>query len=71
MSKAKKQLAEAGVGTETAWTMSIPAAGRKYFGLGRWASYQAADEGLIPFIQIGRLKKALPRQIEKKLAGLD
>jgi hypothetical protein len=55
--------------TNMPWTMSIPAAGRKYFGLGKWASYQAAAEGLIPFIQVGRLKRALPRKIEAKLAG--
>jgi hypothetical protein len=62
---------EAGAGTNTPWTMSIPAAGKKYFGLGKFASYQAADEGVIPFIQVGRLKKALPRKIEQKLAGDD
>jgi hypothetical protein len=69
--------AEAGSDAKTAWTMSIPAAGRKYFNLGKWASYQTAyevgasdqKEGLIPYVRIGRLKKALPRQIEKKLAG--
>jgi hypothetical protein len=86
MAKASKETtAEAEVEpeatTETAWWMSIPAAGRKYYGLGKWASYQVAyevgagdqaaegKERLIPYIKAGRLKKALPRRIEKKLAG--
>jgi hypothetical protein len=54
---------------DTPWSMSVPAAGRKYFGLGKFASYQAAAAGDIPFVRIGRLMRALPRQIEKKLAG--
>jgi len=66
---AKEKLASVKSGAEPAWTMSIPAAGRKYFGLGKFASYQAAEEGLIPYVKVGRLKKALPRQIEKRLAG--
>jgi len=56
---------------EKAWTMSIPAAGKKYYGLGKFASYQAAEDGLIPYIQVGRFKKALPHKIEQQLAGDD
>src|ERR1043166_6144995 len=33
---------------ETPLTMSVPAAGKKYFGLGPFASYQAARRGEIP-----------------------
>jgi hypothetical protein len=54
---------------EAAWTMSIPEAGKKYLGLGKMAAYQAADAGLIPTIKIGRFKKVLVRQLEKRLAG--
>src|SRR2546430_273193 len=36
-------------------TLPVPEAGRKYFGLGRNASYAAAKRGDIPTIQIGRL----------------
>jgi hypothetical protein len=69
MAKAAKRIA-GGTETEaTPWTMSVPAAGKRYFGLGKYASYQAAAEGTIPTIKIGRLMKALPRQIERKLAG--
>jgi hypothetical protein len=34
-------------------TMSVPAAGRKYFGLGKNGSYDAARRGDIPTIKIG------------------
>jgi hypothetical protein len=34
-------------------TMSVPAAGRKYFGLAKNASYEAAKRGEIPTIKIG------------------
>ena len=54
---------------ETPWTMSIPAAGRKYYGLSRNGSYDAAKRGEIPTVDVGRLKRALPRVIEKRLAG--
>jgi hypothetical protein len=53
------------------WTMPIPAAGRKYFNLGRNGSYDAARRGEIPTIKIGRLKRALVRPLEQKLAGKD
>ena len=35
-------------------TMSVPEAGRLYFGVGRDASYQAAKKGVIPFMWVGR-----------------
>jgi hypothetical protein len=34
-------------------TLSIPTAGKTYFGLGRDASYRAAKRGEIPTIKIG------------------
>jgi hypothetical protein len=36
-------------------TLTVPAAGRLYFDLGRNASYEAARRGDIPTIRIGRL----------------
>ena len=36
-------------------TLSVPAAGKKYFSLGRNASYEAARRGELPVIRIGRL----------------
>jgi hypothetical protein len=49
------------------WTMPIPAAGKKYYGLSRSPSYAAADRGEIPTIRIGRRRFALPAVIERQL----
>jgi hypothetical protein len=38
---------------EAAKTISVPVAGRRYFGLGKNASYAAAARGEIPVIRIG------------------
>jgi len=50
-------------------TMTVPQAGRDYFGLGRGASYAAAANGQIPTIRIGRLLRvpviALERMLEQ------
>jgi excisionase family DNA binding protein len=40
---------------EQTFTMTVPEAGRRYFGLSRGASYAAAERGEIPTIRIGRL----------------
>ena len=37
--------------------MSVPEAGRRFFGLGRDASYAAAARGEIPVMRFGRLLK--------------
>ena len=50
-------------------TMSVPEAGRLYFGVGKNASYEAAKRGEIPVIRIGRLLRvpivALDRRLEQ------
>jgi hypothetical protein len=51
--------------------MSIPEAGKRYFGLGRNGSYDAARRGELPTVNIGRLKRVLVRPLEQKLAGKD
>ena len=48
-------------------TISIPEAGRLYFGLGRDASYEAAKRGEIPFIQVGRKKRVPVVAMERLL----
>jgi len=48
-------------------TLPIPEAGRRYFGLGRNASYAAAKRGDIPTIQIGRLLRAPVVALERRL----
>jgi hypothetical protein len=49
-------------------TLTVPEAGRRYYGLGKNASYDAAKRGEIPTIKIGRLLRvpiiALERQLE-------
>ena len=53
---------------ETEQTLSVPEAGRRYFGLSRAASYQAAKRGDIPTIKVGsRIKRVPVRAMERKL----
>jgi len=40
--------------TEVAKTLSVPEAGRRYFDLGRNASYEAVKRREIPVVKIGR-----------------
>jgi hypothetical protein len=53
--------------TEATLTISVPEAGRKYFGLSRNAAYDAAGRGEIPTIRIGRLLKVPVRALEAML----
>jgi hypothetical protein len=48
-------------------TMSVPEAGRTYFGLGRDASYGAAGRGEIPTIKIGHRLRVLVRALDAML----
>lgn len=48
-------------------TMSVPEAGRVFYGIGRDASYAAAKTGAIPVIQIGRLLRVPVIAMERKL----
>jgi hypothetical protein len=54
-------------------TLTVPEAGRRYFGLGRNASYSAARRGDIPTIRIGKLLRVPVAAMERKLeeAGRD
>jgi excisionase family DNA binding protein len=40
---------------EAPLTISVPDAGKRYFGMSRGASYAAAERGEIPTVRIGRL----------------
>ncbi|MGF6433582.1 helix-turn-helix domain-containing protein [Bradyrhizobium elkanii] len=53
--------------TEKALTISVPEAGRLYFGLSRNAAYAAAERGEIPTVKIGRLLKVPIRAMEQML----
>jgi hypothetical protein len=49
-------------------TLTVPEAGRRYFGLSRAASYDAANRGYIPTIKIGpRLLRVPIRALERML----
>jgi excisionase family DNA binding protein len=59
--------------SENTKTLSVPQAGRRYFDLGRGASYAAAARGEIPVIRIGRKIRvpvaALDRMLERAGEG--
>ena len=48
-------------------TISVPEAGKKYFGLCRNAAYDAAARGEIPTIKIGRLLRVPVRALERMI----
>jgi len=51
----------------TPQTLSVPDAGKQYFGLSRQAAYDAAARGDIPTIRIGRLLRVPVRALERML----
>ena len=55
------------VTTEPAKTLSVPEAGKQYFGLSRGASYAAAANGQIPTIKIGRIIRVPVIAVERML----
>jgi hypothetical protein len=52
---------------EAPLTISVPEAGKRYFGLCRNAAYDAAARGEIPVIKIGRLLRVPVRALERML----
>jgi hypothetical protein len=50
-------------------TLSVPIAGRIYFGLGRNASYEAVKRGEIPVIKIGSRLRVPVVALEQMLRG--
>ncbi len=49
-------------------TMTVPEAGRRYLGLTRNGSYEAAKRGDLPTIRIGKLLRVPIAAMERKLA---
>jgi len=52
----------------TAKLLSVPEAGRQYFGLSRNGSYEAARRGELPVVRIGRKVWASVPAIERMIA---
>jgi hypothetical protein len=48
-------------------TLSVPEAGKRYFGLSRNGSYAAAARGDIPTVKIGKLLRVPIRVLERRL----
>ena len=48
-------------------TLTVPEAGKKYFGLSRNAAYEAAARGDIPTIRVGKLLRVPVRAMEALL----
>ncbi len=48
-------------------TISVPEAGRTYYGIGKNASYEAARRGDLPVIRIGRLLRVSVPAMEERL----
>ncbi|MGD0420371.1 MAG: hypothetical protein ABSA68_12465 [Xanthobacteraceae bacterium] len=53
--------------TEQLKTLTVPEAGRRYFDLGRDASYGAARRGEIPTIRLGRTVRVPVIALERML----
>ena len=47
-------------------TISVPAAGKQYYGIGKNASYEAAKRGDIIVMQVGRLKRVPIAAMDRK-----
>ncbi len=52
---------------ETSKTVSVPEAGRIYFGLGKNSAYEAVKKGQIPVIKIGKILRVPVIALEKML----
>jgi hypothetical protein len=53
--------------TKEPLTLSVPEAGKRYFGMSRNASYIAAARGDLPVLKIGKLRRVPVRALERML----
>ena len=51
-------------------TISVPEAGKRYFGLSENGSYEAARRGDIPTVRVGRLLRVPVIAMERKLEAV-
>jgi hypothetical protein len=49
-------------------TLDVPTAGKRYFGLGRNASYQAVARGEMPVVRIGKMLRVPVIALERMLS---
>ena len=56
---------------ETPLTITVPEAGKRYFGMSRGASYAAAERGELPVSRIGLLLRVPVRALEQMLDSAD
>jgi hypothetical protein len=56
---------------ETPKTLSVPQAGKRYFDLGKNASYDAARRREIPVIKIGRRLRVPVAALERMLSDVE
>jgi hypothetical protein len=52
---------------DSSLTISVPEAGKRYFGVCDKTAYALAKDGTIPTIQVGRLLRVPIRAMERKL----
>ena len=69
MTKLSTQRRGARADTVACLTMTVPEAGKRYFGLSRNGSYNAAAAGIIPVVRVGRLLR-VPVAAMDRLVGL-
>jgi hypothetical protein len=55
--------------TDEPKTLTVPEAGRKYFGLSAQGAYTAAAKGQLPVIRVGRRLRVPVRAMEAMLDG--
>ena len=55
---------------DTAITLSVPEAGKRFFGLSRNGSYAAAKRGDIPTVRIGKLRRVPVAVLHRKIEAL-
>jgi hypothetical protein len=68
MTKPTTQRTDARADTDVCLTMTVPEAGKRYLGLSRNGSYNAAAAGIIPVVRVGKLLR-VPVAAMDRLVG--
>ena len=54
---------------DESFTITVPEAGKRYFGISRNAAYAAAERGEIPTVRVGRLLRVPVRAMDEMLTA--